>query len=124
MTIEEAIKTVDDFKPNQYEHETKVKWLSNLDGMIFRELICTHAGHHGRCFDGYDGAPPNRELLVPFPYADDVYNYWLQAQIDKENGEMTKYNQSVALYNNAYRQYASWYNRTHMPLPANTRFAF
>ena len=38
MTINEAIEMVDRLKPNQYEHEQKVGWLSKLDGMIYEEI--------------------------------------------------------------------------------------
>ena len=124
MTINEAISHVDAVKPNQYDYATKVGWLSKLDGMIFREVLLTHEGCDEESFPGYDNAPPEKELLVPYPYDEDVYNYFLQAQIDKENGETAKYNQSITLYNNAYLIYFAWYNRTHCPLPARTRFKF
>ena len=124
MTIQEAVSLVDRMKPNQYDHETKVKWLSKLDGMIFREIIATHDGSTMESFDGYDEANPDMTLLVPYPYDEDVYNYFLQSQIDKENGEMAKYNQSVTMYNNAFKIFQDWYNRTHLPLPANSAFKF
>ena len=124
MTIQEAVALVDRMKPNQYDHETKVKWLSKLDGMIFREIIATHDGSTMESFDGYDEANPDETLLVPYPYDEDVYNYFLQSQIDKENGEMSKYNQSVTMYNNAFKIFQDWYNRTHLPLPANSAFKF
>ncbi len=124
MTINEAIDLVDRLKPNQYEHETKVNWLSKLDGMIFREIILTHAGFHPPVFDGYEHADPGTELLVQYPYDEDIYNYFLQAQIDKENGEMGKYNQNITLYNAAYQTFQDWYNRTHLPLPARSAFKF
>lgn len=124
MTINEAVELVDRMKPNQYDHETKVRWLSKLDGMIFREVIATHEGGALTQFEGYDDADPDTVLLVPYPYDEDVYNYFLQSQIDKENGEMAKYNQSIVLYNNAYQTFWNWYNRTHVPLPAETAFRF
>lgn len=152
MTIEEAVQMVDRLKPNQYDHEQKVKWLSKLDGMIWQEVIMTHervphSHHHHhhhmpwepkpepiappedaeeclKKFEGYAEAFPDTELLVPFPYDEDVYNYFLQMQIDKENGEMQKYNQSSALFNNAYKLFCDWYNRTHLPLPAKAQLRF
>lgn len=120
MTINEAIKLVDKLKPNQYDYEQKVKWLSKLDGMIFIETFMTHSCSPVLKFSGYDNADPDTILLVPFPYDEDVYNYFLQAQIDKENGEMAKYNQSITLFNNSYKTFQSWYNIRHMPLnPSN-----
>lgn len=124
MTIHEAVEMVDRLKPNQYDQEQKVKWLSKLDGMIFREVISTHADSTVEEFKGYDNAFPDTEMLVPYPYDEDVYNYFLQMQIDKENGEMAKYNQSATLYNNAYKIFCDWYNRTHLPIPANAQFRF
>ena len=124
MTIHEAVEMVDRLKPNQYDQEQKVKWLSKLDGMIFREVISTHADSNVEEFKGYDNAFPDTEMLVPYPYDEDVYNYFLQMQIDKENGEMAKYNQSATLYNNAYKIFCDWYNRTHLPIPEKAQFRF
>lgn len=124
MTIQEAVALVDRLKPNQYDHEQKVKWLSKLDGIIFREVLSTHQGSPVDNFTGYDDAFPDAQLLVPFPYDEDIYNYFLQMQIDKENGEMGKYNQSAALYNNAYQCFCDWYNRTYLPLPEKSQFRF
>lgn len=124
MTIKEAIDLVDKLKPNQYPFTLKAKWLSKLDGMLFREVFMTHEGCPMEVFAGYDDAPSEQELLVPYPYDEDVYNYFLQAQIDKENGETGKYNQSITLYNTACFNFQSWYNRTHKPLSGGSRFRF
>ena len=42
MKIREAIETVDRLLPNQYETPDKVRWLSELDGIVYRDIICTH----------------------------------------------------------------------------------
>lgn len=125
MTIREALETVDKLKPNQYDAQTKINWLSKLDGMIFKEVILTHIHPPDLgAFAGYDGANEETELIVPYPYGEDVYNYFLQSMIDKENGEMAKYNQSATLYNNAYKAYCNWYNRTHRPIPVRSRYLY
>ena len=124
MTLAEAISLVDKLKPNQYAESFKINWLSKLDGMIFREVLLTHADCPIESFEGYDIDSQDTELLVPYPYDQDIYNYFLQAQIDKENGETAKYNQSITLYNNAFLTFQNWYNRTHLPLPVGTRFKF
>ena len=124
MTVAEAISIVDKLRPNQYRDTFKIKWLSKLDGLIFKEVFQTHADSPIESFDGYDENAQNTELLVPYPYDEDIYNYFLQAQIDKENGETGKYNQSITLYNNAFLAFQNWYNRTHAPLPSATRFKF
>ena len=59
-----------------------------------------------------------KTLLVPDPYAEEVYVRYLQSMIDLENAEISKYNQSAAMYNAAYQVFAAWYNRTHLPVSA------
>lgn len=124
MTIQEAIKLVDKLKPNQYTATLKTKWLSKLDGQIFCEVFATHEGCPMDSFEGYDEAAQEQKLLVPYPYAEDIYNYFLQAQIDKENSEIDKYNQNITLFNSAYSAFVNWYHRTHMPISYGTRFMF
>ena len=123
MTIKDAITAVDLLKPNQYDRETKRKWLSQLDGKIHRELILTHAHEESaETFDGYD--TEDAELLAQYPYGEDVYLWYLQSMIDLYNGESAKYNQSAAQFNSAYSQYSGWWHRTHAPLPEASRFLF
>ena len=105
MKASEMLDRVDTFKPNQYTEPQKLGWLLQLDGQIWREIIRTHEG--GEDIAQPDGsAGVERELLVPEPWAGDLYNYWLQAMIDRENGEIGKYNQTSQLYNRAYLTYA------------------
>lgn len=125
MTIAEILHLVKGLNPSQYDDTLLVHWLSKLDGQIWRELILTHVGAPTEEFTGYNSAVSlDTVLLVPEPYAEDVYNHFLQAQIHKENSEMEEYNQSITFYNDAYRLYASWYTRTHQPLPKYRRFRF
>ena len=124
MTIHEAITKVDQLKPNQYTPAQKIAWLSLLDGKIFRELIANHDGGIS-AFDGYpEDADQETQLLVPDPWASEIYNYWLQSMIDRENGEINKYNVTSALYNGAYLDFSGWYGRNHMPKPTRTYFRF
>ena len=124
MTIAEAISLVDKLKPNQYTEDMKKNWLSKLDGLVFREVFQTHEDNPIESFEGYEEAGMETELLIPYPYDEDIYNYFLQASIDKENGETAKYNQSITLYNNAFLTFQNWYNRTHKPISSGTRFIF
>jgi hypothetical protein len=116
MTIIGAINHLDAVKPNGYSQTEKIKWLSNLDGIVKTEIIDTHEGAEVATFNGYDEHTDlNTELLVPHPY-DEVYIRWLEAQIDYANGEYGKYNNSITMYNIAYAAYERYYNRTHMPI--------
>lgn len=53
-------------------------------------------------------------LLAPEPYSQ-LYVYYLCAQIDMQNQEFDLYQNNAALYNKAYSDYASYYNRKIMP---------
>lgn len=116
MTLIECINRINILKPNTYSQEEKIKWLSNIDGIIKKEIIDTHEGGDGVVFNGYDEFTPlTTELLVSAPY-DDIYLRWLEAQIDYANGEYARYNNVVRAYNDAYSVYFRYYNRIHMPL--------
>lgn len=122
MTIIEAINTIDTLKPNNYTQLDKIKWLSDLDGVIKTEIIDTHEGGEGIVFNKYDPTTDiSTELLVPAPY-DDIYIKWLEAKIDYANAEYGKYNNSSMAYNNAYSAFERYYNRHHMPKQTKLKF--
>lgn len=116
MTCGAIIALVDKLKPNRFTAEQKYQWLSDLDGMIVRELIETHEGSPLTApFAGYrPEKDEDTELLVPAPY-DGLYRWYLESQIDLGNMEIAKYNNAKALFNQAYITYTDHYNRTHMP---------
>lgn len=120
MTISDAITMVDALRPNQYSKDMKIRWLSRLDGMIWQEVIRAHEGG-AETFDGYSSEElESKEMLVAAPYDEDVYNNYLQAMIDRENGEAGKYSQSITLFNAAFVRWRNWYNREHMAKDAGT----
>lgn len=117
MTVREAIALVDRLKPNKFSEADKVKWLSDIDGLIVRELVDSHENSplQGE-FEGYAdlATSGDTELLAPYPY-DILYRWYLESQIDLGNMEIAKYNNSKTLFNNAYLNFTDHYNRTHMP---------
>ena len=124
MTIMDALYRIDELKPNSYSQPEKIKWLSSLDGLIKSEIIDTHEGGEDKAFptDGYSEYQDlSTPLLVEHPY-DDIYLRWLEAQIDYNNGEIAKYNNSLVAFNDAYDLYQRHYNRTHMP--KGTKFKY
>lgn len=123
MKILDAITHVDSVKPNSYGQSEKIKWLSELDGMIKSEIIDTHDDGEDIIFSGYNEETDlNTELLVPAPY-DKLYTHYLEMQIDYANNEYGKYNNSMVMYNTAYSAFQLYYNREHMP-KSNGRFIF
>lgn len=124
MTIIEAINRVDTVKPNSYKQPEKIKWLSELDGLIKKEIIDTHEGGENVTFSGYtDEVDLATVLLVPAPY-DEIYIRYLETQIDYANNEYNKYNNSMAGYNTAYVTFERFYNREHKPRSNGQRFIF
>lgn len=122
MTIIEAINRIDTLKPNTYTPETKIYWLSNLDGIVFEKIIKTHEGAEISEFKGYIAETPmDTKLIVSAPH-DDIYIKWIEAQIDYANGEYDKYNNSIVAYNDAYAEFERRYNRTHMPKGKNFKY--
>lgn len=43
MKIQEALDRIDLMKPNAVSTGQKIMWLSELDGLIWEEVITTHA---------------------------------------------------------------------------------
>ena len=124
MTIRQAIELADNLCPNMYEDELKKQWLGILDGQIFEEVWKTHEDCPMETFTGYADASDDTELLVPFPYAQDVYKNYLQMQIHLENGENGRYNAAAMMFDVAYQAYTAKYNREHMPVSSGKRFRF
>lgn len=117
MTIKDCIDMVDNLKPNQYTITDKVSWLSFIEEIIINDVLKTHEGYDGRydTFTGYTDDKLSVTLIVPSPY-DRLYTEYLKMMIDKENGEMTRYNNSAASFNTYMSEYRKHYNKTHMPL--------
>ena len=122
MTIKECIDIVDNLKPNQYSVEDKVRWLSFIDKIIINDVLKTHEGYDGRYdnFTEYSADKLAIQLIAESPY-DRLYIAFLKMQIDGENGEMTRYNNSANSFNSYMMEYRKYYNKTHMPLSINDK---
>lgn len=117
MTIQEALDRVDMLRPNRQPREMKIGWLSNLDGMIHKELILNHEHEEDLdTFAGYDrDTGDGTVLIVPDPYAEEVYTWWLAQKVDLQNLEIDKYNNDKTLFAAAYETFSDYWTRTHMP---------
>lgn len=119
MTAGALIDSVDQLRPNQYSTAQKLQWLQRLDAQIRRELRDTHEAAGGESVlngDAGEGSySAQTELLVRFPYDTELYTAYLFCQIDLHNGEISRYNQSLALLSAAWRQLADAVNRQSLP---------
>lgn len=121
MTILQAITQTQAVKPHQYDEETVVRWLSDLDGKIYHEYVKGYEVPEGVeiTHGPYDPEEDmDTVLLVPDPYSN-IYVQYLCAQVDYYNGEMDRYNNGMVMYNIALSEFVDYYNRTHMPLQKN-----
>lgn len=124
MTVEKLLAQVDEVKPNTYDENLKLTWLSELEGRIFDEIILTHKHDlvddgEGNLieptFAGYTEENEDAELLAPDRYCD-LYRNYLFAQIDYSNGESDRYTNSMIMFNSSFKDYSNWYNRNHLPI--------
>jgi hypothetical protein len=110
MNIAQILAQVDEIKPNTYDDNIKIAWLSELDGQIYNDVFLTHELDENvpSMFLGYTEADLNTELLF--------------AQIDASNGETDRYANSMTLFNASFKDFKSDYNRQHMPLQKTMKF--
>ena len=97
MTAGQVLAQVDDLLPNSYPGEQKRRWLRQAEGFVLEEVVRVHEGGQGAVLPGEltDAA----ELLAPAPY-DGLYRHYVEAQIHYANGELERYNNAMALWNN------------------------
>lgn len=116
MTLKKAIARFDTLYPNDIAYEQKVEWISEIDGIVYEEIIATHENSMPTAFTGYIlETPGDTELLVPFPY-DKLYVEYLAAVTELVRGNVQRYNNAVAVASVSFDTFAAEYNRTHTPL--------
>ena len=117
MTILDAITAAGRIQPDDFGNEEKVQWLSDFDGQVWLDVFQTHEGCPDGEFAGYDKDTDieTTELLIPAPYTN-VYPLYLTMMADMHGGDITRYTNSRAVWENAYGNFTNWYNRTHMPI--------
>lgn len=116
MTLAEVLERIDRERPGESTEEEKLRWLSQVDGQWYREMVLTHEGAEETTFAPYttDGDKSAALLIAP-PY-DEVYIHFLYMQADQRLGEIDRYNNDAALYNQGMLEARQAYNREHMPL--------
>lgn len=112
-TIRDVIGQVDALKPNAFEKKQKVRWLALLDGKLAADVFLMDIGDISK-FEYKFPECLDHQLLVSYPH-DDIYEYWLMAQIDMANGEYDKYNNAMAMYNASLDAFTAWFAQTYDP---------
>lgn len=115
MTIKEAIAQIDELCPNQYTRSQKLHWLSDIDRMVAADVLSKYEYENasaGKWYDESELPDDSIQLIVPSPY-DEMYLYYLQAQIDYWNRETAKYNNSIIRFNESFALFAKYWRNTH-----------
>jgi hypothetical protein len=114
MTINKALEIADDLRPNAFTPDRKAEWVIAVDGRVNAEVV-----------KATDYAAPEypadqeTELLVPSPY-DDIDQIYVMAQIALYQKDYDEYNALGQTFNDQFKAYASYYNRTHSPAQPNS----
>ena len=122
MNLQKALDLTDEMRPNMMERNTKILFLTEIEQLIYEEILMKHEHEEEIEKPEYDSdTDPGTELLVPDPYSM-VYVYWLMSKIDMQNLEFDKYNNDRALFENQYDTFSDYWTREHMPLTAMPQF--
>ncbi len=106
VTAEGVLANVDELYPNTYEKKDKEKWITEVEKEIEQNIILTH----------YNPDQKKENELYAYAPFHEIYTYYIEAQIDKNNGEYDRYGNHMALYNNLYAEFEAYYHRNHMPV--------
>ena len=111
MTVKEIIDKVGTLRRNnQFSIEDKMEWLNQCEAKI--QLKCLLMPCVEIQYD-YD-ADADEELIAKTPF-DEIYVYYICAKIDEALGEMERYNDTIAQYNDAQGDYQKWLIKTYDP---------
>lgn len=109
MKVDKLIKLVRTLKPTptEFDDEILLMWVSECEGMVLSEVHLVSVADIEPFALGEDSSLPTAELTAPFPY-DKLYTQYVLAQIDYANGEYTKYQNSMQMFNATYTEYVHY----------------
>ena len=81
MTIHTALDSVDMLKPNKTPPEMKIAWLSELDGLIWHEIVTQHEPWPRR------GRPPGQTEIIASVYPAYRDQVWPEGTTEAEMAE-------------------------------------
>lgn len=112
MKLSDVITNVDAIRPgNAYSNDMKTGWINSLEGRVQTDIFLLGAGE----VMSYDYTTDAQKRLLIEPPHDDVYGIWLQAMIDFSQGEYSAYQNTMAMFNSMWANYAAWFFNTYDP---------
>ena len=107
ITVSMVLSQVDALLPNGYTTEEKCRWVTQAEGFVRAEVYGIDASTMGQLSE-------NDTLCAPAPHQE-LYRHYVEAQIHYANGEMTRYNNAAAMWNNALMTLRDYICRTCAP---------
>lgn len=106
MTLLTALSEANTLRPNDADNGIKIsQLLQGLEGEV-AEMFGVDPPEYT-----YNASnPTDLELLMPYPY-DDIYRWYLCAQIDLANEETDLYANDLEVFNAAWARAQAWYRR-------------
>lgn len=116
MTIGQAMETAQRERPGEATEADMLRWLSQLDAQWFQDVVMRHEHEAGAAFAGYTAdTARDTALLIP-PRWEEIYIHYLFAMTDQKLGEVERYQNDAALFNQGLTEAQAAYTRDHMPL--------
>ena len=107
LTVSAVLAQVDALLPNGYTNEEKCRWVTQAEGFVRAEVYGLDPSTMGQLGE-------EDTLCAPAPHQE-LYRHYVEAQIHYANGEMTRYNNAAAMWNNALMTLRDFVCRTSPP---------
>lgn len=111
MKLSEAIKFVDDIKPNAFTDETKTCWINQCEGLVQTEVMLIATAD----IIQYTYEENANTVLLTAPPHDKIYLSYLMAMVDFANGEYNRYQNTMELFETQFKEYMRWFTQKYRP---------
>ncbi len=107
MTIQSCLEIVEELTATPTSEDLLLRWLSEIEGRVEVELLGLSPS---RVHPFGESTAKSTPLSAPFPF-DRLYWLYLVAMLDYTAGDSDRYENTAALFNSAYGDYAKWLKR-------------
>lgn len=117
LKVIDVLEHIDNFKPNAFDRSMLINSIDKVESTIRTEIFKQSEYQH------ITVDRTNRVLIAPSPY-DRIYEEYLEAIIDKYNGDMDAYSMSSRTFNNTMDELKKYVARNNLEeqQPTVTRF--
>lgn len=110
VTAGQMIDRVDALTPNVYSREEKLRWLREAESSVVNDVLRPLLGQ------AESGEMMEDTALLAQEGYEALYRYYLEAQIHYANGEMTRCNNAISLFNRTQAAFRDSQCRGRMPV--------